>query len=40
MRLETDETVVAVAPVFTETEDVPKAASPPTLPVDEAPEPD
>jgi len=31
--------VVAVAPVFTEAEDVPKV-TPPTLPVDEAPDPD
>jgi len=37
MRLEDGETVVAVAPVFTESEDGPKVA-PPTLPVDEAPE--
>ncbi len=39
MRLEDGETVVAVAPVFTESEDTAKPAAPPTLPVDEAPEP-
>ena len=38
MRLEDGETVVAVAPVFTESEDVAKVA-PPTLPFDEAPDP-
>ena len=40
MSLEPDETVVAVAPVFSETEDEAKAVPAPTLPVDEAPEPD
>jgi len=40
MSLEPDETVVAVAPVFGETEDEAKAVPAPTLPVDEAPEPD
>ncbi len=39
MRLEDGETVVAVAPVFTESEDTAKPAAPPTLPVDESPEP-
>ncbi|MET0882412.1 MAG: DNA gyrase C-terminal beta-propeller domain-containing protein, partial [Acidimicrobiales bacterium] len=39
MRLEEGETVVAVAPVFTETEDAADTA-PATLPVDEAPDPD
>ncbi len=39
MRLEDGETVVAVAPVFTESEDTAKPAAPPTLPVDEPPEP-
>ncbi|HEY8057391.1 MAG TPA: DNA gyrase C-terminal beta-propeller domain-containing protein, partial [Acidimicrobiales bacterium] len=38
MSLEPDETVVAVAPVFTESEEA--DATPATLPVDEAPEPD
>ena len=39
MRLEDGETVVAVAPVFTESEDTAKPTAPPTLPVDEPPEP-
>ena len=39
MSLEPDETVVAVAPVFSETEDEAKAVPAPTLPVDETPEP-
>ncbi len=40
MRLEEGETVVAVAPVFTEPEEPAEPASAPTLPVEEPPDPD
>ena len=40
MRLDEGETVVAVAPVFSESDDDARSDAVPTLPVDEAPEPD